>query len=162
MEVGVNRGDRTLELDPQAPVSAVAETRIAAPADVAWSTLADLNTWPDWNPDVEAMRHNGRVEPGSRFRWKAGGLSIASRFVDVVRPDLLSWTGRALGLRAAHRWTFTEVDGGTVVRTEETFDGLLTRIMPGKLRATLATSLEHALEALGRESERRARARGRD
>ncbi len=149
------RSDETLIVPRDAPVRAAAETRIMAPADVVWATLADLNTWPEWNPEVEAMSFADRLTPGARFRWKAGGLSISSKLRDIESPRVLSWTGRTLGLRARHIWRFEETDGITRVQTEESFDGLLARLLKGPLSRMLATTLERGLEALGRESERR-------
>jgi len=45
---------------------------------------------------------------------------------------------------------------GTLVRTQESFHGLLARLLRGSLQKTLDRSLEDGFERVKRESERRA------
>lgn len=147
-----------MEINRDAPVQAAAEIRIAAPIDLVWRTEADLESWPAWNPDVQSVQPLGPVAPGTTFKWKAGGMKIVSELKEVDAPRRLGWTGRTLGLRAIRAWRFTELEGGTLVRTEESFDGVLARLFPRRLKRALAASLEQGLTALRIESERRAAA----
>lgn len=144
-----------MDVDDQAPVRARAEGLIRAPRDLVWNVQAGLEGWPDWNPDVAEMRVLGSIEAGTRFKWKAGGLKIASELREVDPPRAIGWTGRTLGIRAVHVWRFSEVDGGTRVTTEESFAGLLPRLLRGPTRRMLASSLEKGIEALRVECERR-------
>ena len=59
-----------------------------------------------------------------------------------------------MGIRAIHVWTFEEQEGDVVVRTEESFDGLIVRIFARSMRRMLASSLEKGLSALKAESEK--------
>ncbi len=83
-------------------------------------------------------------------------MRIVSELGEVDPPRRIAWTGRTLGLRAVHTWTFEERGEGTRVQTEESFEGWLARLLPGLLRRTLRSSLENGLAALAAECERRA------
>jgi len=144
-----------MEINRSAPVQAAAEIHIAAPVEVVWATQAELETWPDWNPDVTSIEVLGPVAPGTEFRWKAGGVSVVSTLREVSPPGRLAWTGRTMGIRAVHTWSFHQEDGGTRVQTEESFEGWVARLLGGWLRGNLAVTLAKGLEALRIESERR-------
>jgi carbon monoxide dehydrogenase subunit G len=144
-----------MEIDRSAPVVASSEIEVAAPPEVAWDVLADLDAWPAWNPDVQSMSIEGPVSPGARFKWRSGPLKITSTLRSVERPNLIGWTGKAPGIDAVHVWRFEPRDGGTLVRTEESWAGLLPRLFGGRLRKTLQDSLDAALPHLKAEAERR-------
>lgn len=148
-----------MDVDRSAPVIASAEAFVHAPPTVVWAVQSDLTRWSSWNPDVGALDLRGPLAPGTDFRWKGGGLPIRSTLQVVDAPRRIGWTGRApLGLHAVHVWTFEAVDGGTRVRTEESFAGPLPRLLPGVFRRMLADALEKGLAALKAEAERRASA----
>jgi hypothetical protein len=69
---------------------------------------------------------------------------------------MIAWTGRIFGIGAVHVWPFEPHDGGTLVRTEESFDGLVARFFRRPLRKTLDRALESGLRHLKVEAERRA------
>ena len=140
-----------------APVAGAAETVIDAPAETVWEVLTAIADWPSWNPDVKSASIDGAVEPGTVFRWKAGPGTIASTLQEVDRPRLVSWTGRTFGLNAFHVWRLEQRDGGTLVQTEESFDGTLARLFRRRLQRTLETALADGLRHLKAEAERRAR-----
>lgn len=144
-----------MEVNQQAPVRVVAERSIAAPADLVWSVLTDLDGWVRWNPDVTRMEWNGRLEPGAGFRWKAGGVSIVSRLREVVPSRRIVWTGRTMGIRAVHAWVIGPGEDGVLVRTEESFEGLVATLLAAPLRRMLTRSLVAGLDALAVECERR-------
>jgi len=144
-----------MDINRDAPVQEAAEAQVAAPLDLVWEVQSDLVRWPEWNPDVDEVQLLGPFSPGTEFRWKAGGMRIVSELREVQPPRRLAWTGRTLGIHAIHTWSFVESEGRTRVRTEESFEGWLARILPGPLRRTLKSSLEKGLSALAAECERR-------
>jgi hypothetical protein len=106
----------------------------AAPHDV-WRVLSDFARYRDWNPFIR----EGAGEP-------AVGSTLTLRFVPAdgrpmtFRPTVLAadpgrqlcWRGRLLlpGLfDGTHRFTLSEVDGGTLVEQSETFAGVLVPLM---------------------------------
>jgi hypothetical protein len=143
--------------DPRAPVSGAREIAISADSETVWDVLAGIDHWPAWNPDVKWVSIEGDVVEGTRFRWKSGSGTLTSTLRRVNRPRLIAWTGRIFGIDAVHVWRFEPHDGGTLVRTEESFDGLVARILRRPLRKTLARALENGLRQLKVEAERRAR-----
>lgn len=140
------------------PVSSRREIEVAAPPEVVWEVLTEFDRWPEWNPDVKSMSYEGPLAPGSVFRWKAGPGTIVSTLESVDPPRGVSWRGRTMSVRALHEWSLEPREGGTRVETEESFSGLLARLMRGSLQKTLDRTLEQGLEHLKREAERRAAA----
>jgi uncharacterized protein YndB with AHSA1/START domain len=136
------------------PVRSKREVEIAAPPEVVWAVLTGFEQWPDWNPDVKSMSFEGPVAPGSEFRWKAGPGTIVSTLEQVDPPRYIRWRGRTLSIKAIHEWRLEPSSGGTKVETDESFSGLLARLLRGSLQKTLDRSLESGLEHLKRESER--------
>jgi uncharacterized protein YndB with AHSA1/START domain len=142
-------------IDENAPVVARSEIEIAASPDVAWDVLTAIEDWPSWNPAVKSVSIEGGIDEGSTFRWKAGPGTIASTIGNVDRPRRIAWTGTTFGVRAIHVHTFEPDAGGTLVRSEESWDGLLPRLFRGRLRKTLESSLHAGLRQLKAEAERR-------
>lgn len=148
-----------MDINRDAPATASAETTIHARLDLVWSVQTDVDHWSRWNPVVTRAELRGPLAPGTTFRWKAGGLPIVSTLREVVPERRLVWTGRALSIRAIHVWTFEAREDGVRVRTQESFDGWLVRLLAGPMRRMLASSLERSLAALKAECERRTGAR---
>jgi uncharacterized protein YndB with AHSA1/START domain len=145
-----------MEVSREAPVFASSEATIFAPIEVVWDALAELERWPQWNPDVEAIEVDGPVAPGTVFRWKAGSARITSTLQSAERPSELGWTGKALGTRAVHLWRFEPQGESTFVRTEESFSGWAPRLIRGRMEKMLQESLDRGLRHLADEAERRA------
>jgi hypothetical protein len=57
-----------------------------------------------------------------------------SRLADVEAPRRIAWTGKTMGIKAIHVHTLEQLDGRTVVSTEESYDGLVSRLFRGRLR----------------------------
>ena len=140
----------------RAPVVGASEIEIAATPEAVWEVLTAFERWPSWNPDVKSMTVQGPVAPGSVFRWKAGPGTITSTIYRVEPPWQIAWTGRTLGIKAIHFWQLEPGEGKTLVRTEESFEGLLARLLRGSMQKTLDNSLADGLRSLKAEVERQA------
>ena len=138
-----------------APVRSSRSIQVEAPPEVVWDVLTGFADWPKWNPDVKSMSFDGPLEPGSTFRWKSGPGTIVSTLEEVDPPRRVRWRGRTMSIAALHEYRLEPRDGGTRVETEETFSGLLARLMRGSLQKTLDRALEQGLEQLKAEAERR-------
>jgi uncharacterized protein YndB with AHSA1/START domain len=139
-----------------APVVSTHEIAIEAPIGRVWEILTAIEAWPAWNPDVKSVSIDGPVERGSTFRWKAGPTTITSRLEHVERPHVVAWTGRTLGIRAVHVWRLDSRDGGTSARTEESYEGLVARLLRRSLQKTLDKALADGARYLKAEAERNA------
>jgi uncharacterized protein YndB with AHSA1/START domain len=144
-----------MEIPRDAPVIASTEGEIAAPPEVVWDVLADFESWPKWNPDVNSIELEGPVAVGSVFRWKTGPSRITSTLEAVERPSELGWTGKTFGAKAVHVWSFEPRGDGTIVRTTESFEGMLPRLMRKRMQKVLDEALESGLSHLGTEATRR-------
>jgi len=147
-----------VEIDRSAPVLAESRVEIAAGPEVVWDTIADLERWPEWNPDVKAMSVDGPVAEGTTFRWKAGPGTITSTLRSVERPREIGWTGETLGIVAVHVWRFEPGDGHTLASTAESWAGWLPRLVRGPMRKQLQNAVDAGLPHLKAEAERRAAA----
>jgi len=146
---------KQIAANEKAPAYARREARIDAPIQVVWSILTDFAKWPEWNESVQEMHLQGKVEAGAEFRWKSGSMKIGSRIEHIAQPFTIVWSGRTMGIRAIHSWTFTAEKNGTKARTEESFEGFLARLFAGPMRKILANALQQGLDALKKEAEKR-------
>jgi hypothetical protein len=137
-----------VEVDKAAPVVAATEIEIAAGPEAVWDVLTDFGRWPTWNSDVKSISFGGEVSEGAEFRWKAGPGTITSTIRRVERPRLIGWTGKTLGTNAVHVYRLEPRDGKTLVRTEESFSGLVARLARGPMQRMLKRSLDTGLERL--------------
>ncbi len=117
-----------MDINKSAPIVAAGEIEVAADPAIVWEVMAGVDRWPAWNPDVKSAHLAGELAEGSTFWWKAGPGTIISTLQQVERPRTLAWTGNTFGIKAVHVWWLEPKDGQTIVRTEESWEGLLPRI----------------------------------
>jgi hypothetical protein len=145
-----------MEINRSAPATAAAETRIDADPQTVFAAMSAIDEWPSWNPDVKSAKLEGPVQPGTVFRWKAGPTSLVSTLQVVDPPRELAWTGKTLSIKAIHVFRFEPADGGgTLARSEESWEGLLASLLRGYSRKTLEKSMKDVLAHLKAEAERR-------
>jgi hypothetical protein len=139
-----------------APVFSSTELVIEAPVETVWGVLTAIGDWPSWNPDVKSVSIEGPVFEGATFRWKAGPGTIRSTIVSVDQPRLIAWTGKSLGIKAVHVWRLEQRNGTTLVRTEESYEGLVARSFRRSLQKKLDMALVAGLRHLKTEAEKTA------
>ncbi|TDD55210.1 SRPBCC family protein [Saccharopolyspora elongata] len=126
-------------VDPSAEVRYRTETFIKAPLRTVWELQTDVKSWPSWQEPVTTAESldPGRFRKNSQFRWTtpvpptpvspATTLVITSTVQQLQQNKCIRWTGPAIGeglrIDGVHVWSFTEVNGGVLVRTEETHTG---------------------------------------
>lgn len=127
-------------VDPAAKIRYGAETTINAPLSTIWGLQTDVERYPTWQSAVSTIERldKGPLQAGSQFRWTtpipatpitpATTLTITSSLQQVEQESCLRWRGPAVGEglnvdEGVHVWNFTPVDGGVLVRTEETWTG---------------------------------------
>jgi uncharacterized protein YndB with AHSA1/START domain len=142
-------------INQAAPVVASGETEIVAACEVVWEVLTGIEQWPSWNPEVKSVSMHFAVSEGSVFRWKAGPGTITSTLEHVEAPRRIAWSGTTFGIEAMHVYALEARDSATLVRTEESYDGLVARLFRVRLQKTLESSLASGLRHLKAEAERR-------
>jgi uncharacterized protein YndB with AHSA1/START domain len=145
-----------VDVERSAPAVAAAEAEIAADPQTVWDVLTAFESWPSWNPGATSVSLQGGVAEGAVFRWKAGRATITSTLRKVEPPRFVGWTGKTAGIKAVHVWHIDPVAGGTRVRTEESWEGFLVRVLRGRMKKDLQSALDDGLTHLKAEAERRA------
>jgi hypothetical protein len=138
-----------------APVIVSREIDVAAEATIIWDVLTNIQDWPAWDPKVKSATLPGQIEEGIEFHWRTGFSSITSMIQSVDRPHSISWSGKTFGINAYHEYGFEPSGSGTLVRTVESWDGPLVRLLRVPIRKMLRESLEAGLSHLKTECERR-------
>ena len=139
----------------RSPVVASGDIEIAAAPEAVWDVLTHFDRWSDWNPDVRWVSMSGPATVGSTFRWRAGPGTITSTVQRFEPPRRITWTGKTLGIRALNSWHLEPREDKTIVREEESFYGLVARLLRTPLRKSLDRSLHNGLWYLKAEAERR-------
>jgi uncharacterized protein YndB with AHSA1/START domain len=145
-----------MDINHEAPATAKGQIHIAADPETVWEVIAAIDNWPRWNPDVKSASLEGPLVRGSVFKWKAGPSSLTSTLQIVDRPKEITWTGKTMGIHAVHVFRFEPRDGGTIAVSEESWDGLIARLLKGYSRKTLDRGIRSILEYLKVEAESRA------
>ena len=104
---------------------------------------------------MKSISIEGGLSTGSVFRWKAGPAKITSTIQRLEPPKLIAWTGATFGIKAKHVYRLEPRNGVTLVHTEESYEGGVTRLLRGSLQKTLDKALSDGLRYLKAETERR-------
>jgi hypothetical protein len=142
-----------MQINPKAAAIAESEITIHAPIERVWRIQTSIDRWSEWNSDIQRSKLEGPLAAGSVFRWKSGGASIVSTLQQVEPMRELAWTGKALGVRAVHTWTFQQQGETVLVVTRESFEGWWARLIPGPTQRMLETSLRNWLKNLKQRAE---------
>ncbi|TCO45339.1 SRPBCC family protein [Actinocrispum wychmicini] len=146
-------------IDPTAKLHHRTETFIKAPLSTVWKLHTGVEGWPSWQAAVTSMKRldPGPLRAGSRFQWTtpapptpttpATTLVITSTVQQVRHDQCIRWTGPAIGDglridRGVHVWNFTKVNGGVLVRTEESWTGQQIEADPATAIKYLAPGLD--------------------
>nr|WP_296769402.1 SRPBCC family protein [Rhodococcus sp. (in: high G+C Gram-positive bacteria)] len=124
--------------DGSAQIRYQSEIMIDAPLSTVWNLHTDVQSWPTWQQPVTSMNSAGPLAAGSQFQWTtpapatattpATTLTITSTVHELEPDSCVRWSGPAVGDglsidNGTHVWNFSEVDGGVLVKTEETWTG---------------------------------------
>ena len=142
-----------MEINQRAPLVARKEIFIRAQPQVVWEIHTDINSWSQWQPGIASSKLDGPLTAGAVFQWKPGGMTINST-IEVVEPnERIGWTGTAIGTQARHIWTLKPQKDGTLLTTEESMDGWLTRVLKAMMPRFLEESLDTWLQSLKKQAE---------
>jgi hypothetical protein len=94
------------------------------------------------------------LREGSTFRWKSGPGTITSTLREIEAPRRIAWTGVTLGIKAIHTWKIEPREGGSLVTTEESWDGWIAKLTRRASQRTLEKALAQGPTHLKLEAER--------
>jgi len=95
-----------MEINSNAPVTSRRDISISAPLESVWRVHTEIDSWPQWNPDIAKAELTGPIAVGTAFRWETAGMEIPSTIGEVVLLRKLAWSGETGAILAIHVWTF--------------------------------------------------------
>ncbi len=137
-----------LRINENAPAIGSAEIEINTIVENVWNILTDFENWSKWNKSVTKMKVNGEVKVGTIFEWTANNSKIISKIEEINAPNKIVWTGKTFGIKALHIWEFKYLDGKTSVFTQESFEGIIAKLLKGMLSKMLHRTLQQNLRDL--------------
>jgi hypothetical protein len=137
-----------MDISGTAPIVSHHDIIVQAPVESVWAAHTRIDEWPHWQPDITRAALAGPLASGSTFSWNTAGLDIVSVIDDVESPRRIAWHGEANGILGIHVWTFSPSERGTLVTTEESWEGLALPSDIGELKRALDASLERWLSFL--------------
>ncbi|HSF61407.1 MAG TPA: SRPBCC domain-containing protein [Gaiellaceae bacterium] len=146
-----------MEIDRNAPVCVEREIEIAAPIEVVWGVLTDLDDLPRWFSLGESVAIDGPLAPGATIRMKGRGTGTITATIEVAdEPSTFGWTSRTFGLAVMSVWRLDRYEGGTRVEKGESMSGLPARLLRRPLQKKTVEFMETWLHDLKVEAEDRA------
>jgi len=143
----------TIDINNKAPVIARQEIIINASIEKVLSILTDIDNWGNWCSSIIQSQLLAPINEGVNFKWKSDGLSYKSK-IHTYNRNAFGWTGTTTGAYAVHNWYFTEENGKTTVKVEESLEGFIIRIMKNSMRKKLLQMMENDLMELKTECEK--------
>ena len=136
----------------------------AAPEDV-WPILVDAEAWPAFyegasNVVVEGDGGDGRLAPGSTFRWTTMDLDFVSSVKEFEPPTRLAWESRKSTIVGYHTWLVVPLGRGCRLVTAESQYGFLTVLQKVFVPTKLHDLHDVWLGQIKKRAEAAARARG--
>lgn len=130
---------------------------IAAPQREVWTVLADIGSWPTWNPAVRyaVCDTEHQLEAGTGFRFSTELGTLKCRITEVDAPRLLSWKARVLLLGERVTWRLEPTEQGTHVEVEAQMTGPISRLFRRRLDARLQRVMDSLVQLLRLEAEAR-------
>jgi len=132
-----------------------ASLETSATADRVWGVWSDVNSWPEWNPDMKESRLDGPLRVGTRgmINTRSGGKHdvVVTQVEDGKSFELES---TALPMtRMAIRATIAPAGGGT--RLTQGFEprGLLAPLVGPMMGGTILKTFSSVLAGLAKRVE---------
>lgn len=139
-----------------------AATQIAASPDQVWAVLADLASYPQWNPLFREA--SGQLSAGNKITLKSihpvnGRTMTVKASVLAAEPAKeLRWRSSLPAIMTGeHSFTLTPAEGGTRLVQTETYRGLLAHFS-AKTTSRFQASFQALNQALKERAENRQQA----
>jgi len=143
------------QANQNAPVYCTKSIAIQANAQLVWQLLAGIDQWSEWHTEITYAKAKGPLSNKTHFSWKTGGAHIQSQMHTFVPTQLFGWSGKAAGMKAIHNWELKTEGKQTIVIVSESMAGLIALLIKKMMNKSLASGMQHWLEALKAEAEKR-------
>ena len=141
-----------------ANISATIE--IAAPPEQVWAVLADLASYPEWNPVYREV--SGQLTPGNKITIHSTQpvtghtMTVKVKVLTAEPAAELRWVSSVLGLMTSeHSFILSPTSGGTRLVQTQTYRGMFTRFPPKTI-----SRIQASFEAINQAVRQRAEDRG--
>jgi uncharacterized protein YndB with AHSA1/START domain len=124
----------------------------ATPADV-WRVWSDVNTWPEWNPDMKESRLDGPLQLGTTgmINTRSGGKhAVVVTHVEPGKSFELESDAMPM-TRMAIRATVTPMNGGSRISQAFEARGLLAPIVGPMMGGMILNTFSKVLAGLAQK-----------
>lgn len=129
---------------------------IAAPPDVVWSVMADVERWHEWTESVRSIQlvGGGPFRVGTRARIRQPKFPPALWKVTALEPGhSFTWESGAPGMRVYANHSVQAVAAGTRAALVLYYQGFAGRLLARMTRDITNRYLRYEAEGLKRRSE---------
>lgn len=129
---------------------------MAAPDRQVWSVLADIASWPTWNPAIRYAICGEALEVGTRFRFATEMGTLKCHVTAVDAPRSFSWSGRVLVFGERQAWLLEPASDGTEsthISVHAQMTGLGARLLHRRLEERLQRVLDALVQLIRLEAE---------
>ncbi len=126
----------------------------AGPTEV-WRIWSDVNSWPEWNPDMKESRLNGPLAVGTTgmIDTRSGGKhDVVVTHFEAAKSFELESTAMP-GTKMAIRATVTPIGSGTRISQGFEARGLLSPVVGRLMGGTILKTFDSVLEGLKKKAE---------
>lgn len=124
---------------------------INASPEKVWSILTNFNAYPNWNPFITSITHNGEVQVGNKIKAKIDGMTFKPKVLTFDINQEFRWIGHLFftGLfDGEHCFQLIDNgDGTTTFIQSEIFKGILVPLFNKKLD----TDTKNGFEAMNQK-----------
>ena len=129
---------------------------IAAPPEVVWSVMSDVERWHEWTQSVRSVRLAGGrpIRVGSRAWVKQPRFPPAMWKITALEPgQSFTWESGAPGMRVYANHSLTPAVGGTRVALVLYYQGFVGRLLARMTQDITNRYLRYEAEGLKTRSE---------
>jgi uncharacterized protein YndB with AHSA1/START domain len=100
-----------------------ASTTISAPAEAVWRVLADVASWPRWEPNTQFAEGIPVKDAALSFNFAYADQPVNVRVTAIDEPFLLEWTGGNAQVNGVRTHRLTPESGGSRAEVSQVFSG---------------------------------------
>ena len=128
----------------------VTSIHIQAHSSLIWDVLTDFKNYPKWNPYIKSIK--GKVEVGEKFQVQMDTMSFRPVALVYDKNKEFTWLGKLVFsgvFDGRHSFFLKEhEDGTTTLHQNESFEGLLVRLMKKRLETDIIKKFNQMNEKL--------------